>query len=119
MRTVASLGLEGFAIERFDAELVLAERVAIRTVAKLSLATSTITAFVYYVCGAASLYSLSQLDPELRDSAFAFRYDDATFCVPAACDAAYDPNILAANLVYANQTGAIQYGASLNPAAHR
>ena len=42
------------------------------TAQKLALAMSTISAFVFYVCGAAPLYALSVYSRRLRDTSFAF-----------------------------------------------
>ena len=66
MRTVASLGLERYAIRTYDKTLAGAESVAVRTTAKLALAIATITAFVFYACGVAAFYAKSVITPRMR-----------------------------------------------------
>ena len=103
MRTVASLGIESYAVDEYDAALVRAEQVAVRTTAKLAFATATITAFVFYSCGLCSLYALARVVPAMRNSVFAFTAANLSFCLPTACDKEYNPNALASALAF-NET---------------
>ena len=92
MRTVASLGLERYAIRTYDDTLAGAQNVAIRTTAKLALAIATITAFVFYACGVAALYARSVITPRMRETAFDYAPSRGfRFCTPAACGWPYDP----------------------------
>eukprot|EP00928_Gymnodinium_smaydae_P025596 TRINITY_DN20336_c0_g1_i1.p1 TRINITY_DN20336_c0_g1~~TRINITY_DN20336_c0_g1_i1.p1 ORF type:complete len:1405 (-),score=181.91 TRINITY_DN20336_c0_g1_i1:117-3782(-) len=120
IRTVASLGLERFAIARYDETLVEAEKVAIRTTAKLAFSLSTMSAFVFYVCATASLYSLSVFEPHLRQSAFSLeapvvlpsRPGNVTtvgFCVPSACERPFDPFLLLQALASSDAGEVIRY----------
>ena len=96
-RTVASLGLEDFAVQKYDEVLANAEAVAVRTAAKLALSTATITAFVFYACGAASMFALSTVNAQMRRTSFDFEADGESFCVPEQCNS-FDPFIFAASL---------------------
>ena len=104
VRTVASLGLENFAVDKYDAALVQAEQVAVRTTTKLAFATATISAFVFYSCGLSSLYALVRVVPQMRDSVFAFATANLSFCIPTACDLEYNPYALASALPFRETT---------------
>ena len=118
IRTVAALGLEKVAVGRYDAALGGAVDAGIWLMIKLAIAMSTMFSFVFYICAAAALYTLSVFAPELRDSSFAFVPTisvggwtaDVSFCVPEECDA-YDPTVLLMSMGF-NATAAWRVGST-------
>ena len=120
VRTVASFGLERFAVAKYDATLASAEVVAVRVTRRLAFSMACITSFVFYMCAAASAYALSIFGGAIRSTSFRFAVPQATltwqgaasnahveFCVPYACSW-YDPFSLVGSFGY-NATQAMRY----------
>ena len=116
IRTVAALGLEEHAITKYDAMLARAERVALRTTAKLALASSTMTAFVFYACGTATMMAFSLIRESMMSSQipFAPSEEDLSFCVPSACAMPYDTNLLAFSMRFSFDTTVVRNGTCPN-----
>lgn len=74
MPTVASLGMEHVAITRYGAALESAPAAGIRMTARLAGSNATVTAFTFYVCGAAALSALSRVTELQESSAFEFSW---------------------------------------------
>ena len=110
IRTVAALGIEESAVAKYEKALEQAERIAVRTTSRLALATSTMTSFVFYACGTASMVTLALIHTSMRESAIAFApRQNVSFCVPAACRSAYDTNLLQW-WMYVNCSSAVVHG---------
>lgn len=90
LRTVASLGLEGKMLARYDTHLVTAERASISLSRKIFLALSTMNSSMFYVMAAGALFAIWRLVNEYRDTEFDYVYDNnVTYCANR-CDP-YDP----------------------------
>ena len=86
LRTVASLGLEGRMLARYDRHLISAERASITLSRKIFLALSTMNSSMFYVMAAGSLFSIWRLVSEYRDTEFVYTYGNSTIYCAHECD---------------------------------
>eukprot|EP00320_Phaeocystis_rex_P000386 CAMPEP_0119072242 /NCGR_PEP_ID=MMETSP1178-20130426/58239_1 /TAXON_ID=33656 /ORGANISM="unid sp, Strain CCMP2000" /LENGTH=521 /DNA_ID=CAMNT_0007054235 /DNA_START=64 /DNA_END=1626 /DNA_ORIENTATION=+ len=85
-RTVASLGLEPSALERYKTQLVSTQQTVTASTRKIGFAVSAMNAGMYFTLGVASLYATFLFYWEYTDTTFAYSFREQPYCAHS-CDA--------------------------------